>query len=99
MHTLSTHVSVMRKVQIGTIRGLSCTNLGSELCAGSLRIGHILAHALFPMCHMYANRTMAHHCCRAADENPFPIDKGGREQILNTRVSLHQIYVQKRTIY
>ena len=88
----------MRKVQIETIQGLSCTNLGSELCVDNLRIGHILAHALFPVCHVYANRMMAHHCCRAADENFFPIDIG-RAQIFNMRVDLHQIYVQKRTTY
>ena len=90
---------VMRKVRIGTIWGLSCANLGSKLCANNLQIGHILAHTLFHVWHVYANWMMAYHCCRAADENPFPIDKEGWEKIFNTRVDLHQIYVQKRTVY
>ena len=61
----------MRKVWIGTIQGLSCVNPRSELCTDNLWIGHILAHALFPVWHVYANWTMVHHCCWAADENPF----------------------------
>ena len=42
----------MRKVQIWTIRGLACANLGYELCVDNLQIGHILAHALFLVWHM-----------------------------------------------
>ena len=79
-------------------RGLSCTNLGSVLCADNLWIGHILARTLFHVWHVYANWTMVHRCCRAADENSFSVDKEGWEQIFNTTVSLHQIYVQKCTI-
>ena len=76
------HVYVMHKLQIGTIWGLSCSNLGSELCTDNQQIGHILAHALFPVCHVYVIWTMAHCCYRAMDENPFPSGKEGREQIL-----------------
>ena len=45
------YMYVMRKVQIGTILGLSCTNAGSVLCVGNPRIGQLLAHALLmPTC-------------------------------------------------
>ena len=86
-------VYVMCKVQIGTILGLPCANLGSELCVINPRIVHILAHALFPVCHMYANWTIAHRCRRATAENPFPIDKEGRSKFLTLElVCLKSMY-------
>ena len=90
----------MHKVWIGTIRGLSCTNLGSEFCTDNSRIVEVLAHAQLPVCHMYASwNDGASRGSRAADENSLPIHKEGREQIVNMRVGLHQIYVQKHKIY
>ena len=40
------YTHVMHKVRLGTIRRLSCTNLGSELCIANLCIVKVYAHTL-----------------------------------------------------
>ena len=52
---VTVHVYVMRKVQIRTIRGLSCANLGSELCKDNPWIGQVLTHALLPVWFVYTD--------------------------------------------
>ena len=66
------NIYVLCKVWVGTIWGLSCANLGSELCATNPRIVQVCTSTLLhhshitPCIHIYADWTMAY--CKAFEK-------------------------------
>ena len=85
----------MCKVRIETSLELYCTNLGSELCVANLLIGHVLAHALFPVWHVYSSMLIERWHIVAVQQwmkIPFPSTKVGSKFLARELVCLRSVY-------